>query len=182
MSNMNDHQAQSLSGPCCHNLAEVISVILAASGHQSPTSGVIVGDIRKNCQITHIPLTDDAPRSHGDLQERTEDAAYGLAIWSVPFISPYQCWERTRKGPGFDYWLKLKNEDESEEEGNFFSEYDARLEVSGIMKGPKKVGARVKEKLKQLGLSDDLGLPGFVFVAEFSELTLHFEKKVLPDV
>jgi hypothetical protein len=70
--------------------------------------------------------------------------------------------ERSKKGPGFDYWLG--NEDEDGEE---LFQRKARLEVSGILSGSRlQVQARVRQKKEQMKPSDRLA-PGYVAVVEF---------------
>lgn len=44
---------------------------------------------------------------------------------------------------------------------------------------PERVRKRVVTKLSQLSASDDSGMPGYVFIAEFSEMLFHFQRKVV---
>jgi hypothetical protein len=59
------------------------------------------------------------------------------------------------------WWFRLgKKEDD-------LFQNAARLEVSGIRRGPALVSARVRAKLKQTSQSDATGLPAIVVVVEF---------------
>ena len=63
------------------------------------------------------------------------------------------------QGTGFDYWLT------SNDERNFF---EARLEVSGLLKGTQaEIAQRQREKLRQTLRSDDTRLPAYVLIVEF---------------
>ena len=54
----------------------------------------------------------------------------------------------------------------------------ARLEVSGILKGTKsQINQRLKEKLEQTEKSDNLKLPAFVIIAEFSAPLVKIKKR-----
>jgi hypothetical protein len=169
---------QSLSEGACRHFAEAASVVIDRHGHPSPVKGRVTGDKRMACTVKWLTVDDIMIRTHADIQDATEAAAYGIAVWATPHLSPYECWERSQKGPGFDFWLRKRpTEEESEDEFNFLEGYDARLEVSGIAAGPERIGARIQTKLKQLAPSDRSGKPGFVFIAEFSEMVFHFQQK-----
>jgi len=69
---------------------------------------------------------------------------------------------RSPKETGFDYWLGKKDD-------NFPFQEKARLEVSGILKGSiSQINQRLKEKMEQTKQSDDLNLPAYVIIVEFS--------------
>lgn len=85
---------------------------------------------------------------------------------------PYTVIRRARIGNGFDYWLGDKNK-------NLPVQSDAaRLEVSGIRRGDgSRIRARVREKLKQMGRSDDMLLPAYAIVVEFGNPLAEVRKK-----
>jgi hypothetical protein len=72
--------------------------------------------------------------------------------------------ERSAKGLGFDYWLGNDGEDD---DGDELFAKRARLEVSGILSGPRsQAQARLRQKREQVKPSDHLA-PGYVAVVEF---------------
>jgi hypothetical protein len=76
-------------------------------------------------------------------------------------LTPLTVVQRSYKGPGFDFWLGEKNDDE-------LFQGKKRLEVSGILKGDEKtIDYRIKSKLKQTERSDGV-LPAYAIVVEFS--------------
>jgi hypothetical protein len=78
--------------------------------------------------------------------------------------------ERSKKGPGFDYWL-------GEDDDDLLFYGKARLEISGLLLGSQsKISTRVKQKKNQIKASDHLA-PGYVAVVEFGEPTAHVEVK-----
>ena len=70
--------------------------------------------------------------------------------------------ERAKARSGIDYWLAPG----PLMQGSVMQP-SARLEVSGILRGPERIGGRVKEKLKQTQKSAG-ELPVTVVVVEFS--------------
>jgi len=106
-------------------------------------------------------VTDQMRRCYGDLEVTTEHGAYGVAILLILSLTDYTVVERSRKGTGFDYWLARKND--------ILFQKSARLEVSGILKGDTNtIKARVNTKLNQVKRSDNLRLPVYIVVVEFS--------------
>jgi hypothetical protein len=100
-------------------------------------------------------------RTFNDLQEATENGAYGIALLLVCSRLGFTVIERSRKGTGFDYWL-------GDEETLPFQN-KARLEVPGILCGSQsQIAARIREKRQQLRRSDQGRLPGYIVVVEFS--------------
>jgi len=76
--------------------------------------------------------------------------------------------ERSKKGPGFDYWLGDGDDD-------LLFSGKARLEVSGILSGSaNKISARFRQKKQQIKPSDHLA-PAYVAVVEFGNPTAHVE-------
>jgi hypothetical protein len=106
-------------------------------------------------------VTDQMRRCYGDLEVTTEHGAYGVAILLILNLTDYTIVERSRKGTGFDYWLGRKDD--------VLFQKSARLEVSGIRKGDiSTIKARVNTKLNQVKRSDNLRLPVYIVVVEFS--------------
>ncbi|MEK7395445.1 MAG: hypothetical protein AAB116_00775 [Candidatus Poribacteria bacterium] len=123
------------------------------------------GSFDVKCPVFWQDVTDQMRSCYGDLEFTTEHGAYGVAILLILSLTDYTVIERSRKGTGFDYWLGRKDD--------VLFQKSARLEVSGIRNGDidairAKVRARVKTKLNQVRRSDELGLPAFIVVVEFS--------------
>jgi len=110
-----------------------------------------------------------------DTQEATEYGAAAIAILLVIEFTKYTVIERSAKGTGFDYWL-LESELYDEE---FISDGTARLEVSGIIyaENDSAIRSRVKDKLRQVEVSDSTGFPAIIVVVEFSRPEAHMEHK-----
>ena len=105
-------------------------------------------------------IDDQARRSHNDLQEATERGASGIAILVVCDLTGMIVVERSKKGPGFDYWLGDEDDDE-------LFQRKARLEASGLLVASRsRMQARVRQKREQVRRSDHLA-PGYVAVVEF---------------
>lgn len=99
-------------------------------------------------------------KAWGDPDDATENGACGIAFLLCEQLTNFNIIERSYKSTGFDYYL-------GHDKGDNIFENAARLEVSGILKGPERVNARVNQKLKQITPTDG-DLPGFVAVIEFS--------------
>jgi hypothetical protein len=149
-----------LSSACGAQLAEAAAVCLENREHKSGVTFRLTG-MKVHQFLMEWPIVDDqARRSHRDLQEATERGAYGIAILIVCDLTGMVVVERSKKGPGFDYWLG--DDDDAE---LFVGK--ARLEVSGILVGSNAVvQRRVRQKKEQIKPSDHLA-PGYVAVVEF---------------
>ena len=78
--------------------------------------------------------------------------------------------KQSQKGTGFDFWLA------NEKYEGF--KVSARLEVSGILKGsPTQIKQRMKEKMEQTKKSDQMQLPAYVVIVEFSQPHLKIVKR-----
>jgi len=146
-------------------LAEAGAVCFESANHQSGVELDVI--ITKNeiielkCNVYWQDVTDQMRRCYGDLEVTTEHGAYGVAILLILSLTDYTVVERSRKGTGFDYWLARKND--------ILFQKSARLEVSGILKGDTNtIKARVNTKLNQVKRSDNLRLPVYIVVVEFS--------------
>ncbi len=142
-------------------LAEAASVCFEDRSHASPTSIVVRGATIDKATIEWEPPTDQAKRCWGDPQVTTEHGAYGVAALLVPACLDLQIVERSKKGPGFDFWLG------SVDDGSALFQRRARLEVAGLRTAtPAALGAKVSQKVKQTMKSDG-ALPAVVIVVEF---------------
>jgi hypothetical protein len=149
-----------LSRACGTVLAEAAAVCLEERQHRSGVTFHLTGTKVGQFLVEWPPVDDQARRSHNDLQEATERGAYGIAILIVCDLTGMVVVERSKKGPGFDYWLGEEDDDE-------LFQGKARLEVSGILSGSRsQVQARVRQKREQVKPSDHLA-PGYVAVVEF---------------
>jgi hypothetical protein len=117
-------------------------------------------------------VTDQQRRTYNDLPWATEMGAYGIAILIVKAVTGKKAIERSKKGPGFDYWVGETDDDEL-----IFSN-KARLEVSGILNGTdSEIAARLKNKRAQVQVSNHLDVPAYVAIIEFGQPQAHLEMK-----
>jgi hypothetical protein len=126
--------------------------------------GVIMsvkGHIHGNTEVTwNTPATSSLEGSWADTQEMTEYGACGIAILLVSCSTDYKHVVRSKKGTGFDYYLKLQ------EDGLLF-QGATRLEVSGIIKGNSlDIKNRCREKVKQVNSHPD-DSSAYIVVVEF---------------
>lgn len=115
--------------------------------------------------------TEQIKRAWNDEQDLTEFGACGIAILLILKLTNFTVIQRARKGSGIDYWLGYKDSD-------IPFQNSARLEVSGILTGDEKtIASRANQKLKQTEPSDNLSLPAFVAIVEFSKPQTYLVKK-----
>lgn len=147
-------------------MAESGAVCFESSEHQNGTKlAVHVSFEDENFDVEYNVywqcVTEQMLHSHGDPEVATEYGAYGVAILLILSLTDYTVIERSRKGTGFDFWLAKKDD--------ILFQKAARLEVSGILNGDSNtIKARINAKLNQVRRSDDLGLPAYIVVVEFS--------------
>lgn len=150
-------------------LAEAAAVCLEKQNHQLGVELKLAGIAKDSFQLHWASVDDQQRRCHNDLQEATERGACGIAILITKELTGKVVVERSKKGPGFDYWL-------GDEDDDLLFTGKARLEVSGILEGTTtEIHARVKQKKAQIAPSDHLA-PGYVAVVEFSKPIAHVEK------
>lgn len=83
--------------------------------------------------------------------------------------------QRSRKGPGYDYWISP-----ADNKKPYFQD-KARLEVSGILCGSRSdINRRVAAKMQQVAKSDDSKCPAVIAVVEFSKPQSDVSEKCLP--
>jgi len=162
---LNDISISGLTSKFISNIADAAMVCLDNQKHKSgiilKINGSLNGDI---ILLWSDELTSQIKDTWNDLEETTEYGATYAAIIIVYFFTPLKVIKRSVKGTGFDYWLS-----EKEDEVYPFQE-KARLEISGILKENKsgQIKSRVKEKIKQTEQSNNLKLPAYIVVVEFS--------------
>jgi hypothetical protein len=151
-------------------LAESAAVCLEDRSHQVGVQINLLGMQATVFKLEWPSVDDQQRRCYNDLQEATERGAYGVAILVVREITGKVVVERSKKGPGFDYWLGDNDDD-------LLFSGKARLEVSGILSGSTaQLQSRVKQKKAQIKPSDHLA-PGYIAVVEFGNPTAHLEVK-----
>lgn len=145
---------------CGASMAQAGAVCLENQGHGCGVRLAVEGTFTASFAIHwSAPVTEAMRHYWNDLEEATEQGAYGLAILLVRALTGYTVVERARKGTGFDWWLG--NDD------NLFQK-KARLEVSGILRGPAwRIRSRVTAKEVQTERSSSSGLTAYVVVVEF---------------
>jgi hypothetical protein len=149
-----------LTRACGTSLAEAAAVCLEERQHQNGVTLHLTGVRTEQFSMEWPPVDDQARRCYNDFQEATERGAYGIAILIVCEVTGMVVVERSKKGPGFDYWL-------GDEDDALLFAGKARLEVSGILSGSRsQVQARVRQKKEQVKPSDHLAR-GYVAVVEF---------------
>lgn len=152
--------------------AESGAVCLENQGHQREVNLKIYGDFQDSIKVTWHPATEQMLKAYNDLQDATENGAYGMAILLILNLTEYTILQKSIKGTGFDFWLGKKGQT------NLLFQEKIRLEVSGILKGDqKKVDQRFKEKSNQTNRSDDSGLDAIIAIIEFSLPLSKLQKK-----
>lgn len=118
------------------------------------------GHYQGRFELRWIALARDYWNSFSDHQAAVEHAAYGIAFLLMLALTEHRVIQRSAKGTGFDFWLGKR--------GVPGFQSHARLEVSGILLRPSRVGSRGAEKQVQSRRSDSTGLPAYVVIVEFS--------------
>lgn len=146
-------------------LAEAAVICLDNQGHKTGVSLEIEGGLKGRIILSwSTEVTTTMKDAWNDLQDMTEDGATYLAILIIHFFTSFKIIKRSQKGTGFDYWLGDK------EDKNYPFQEKGRLEISGILKESKdnSIDKRIKVKLVQTKASDNLNLPAYIIVVEFS--------------
>ena len=126
-------------------------------------SGVPNGPLRLSPPQVHAAVHNSGFRNcYADPQFATEFGAYGIAVLLIERLTDLTVFERSRKGPGFDYWLAPKGSSQP-----LFQD-KSRLEVSGILSGDEvDLKRRMRQKLVQLERGG-VALPGYGVVVHFA--------------
>lgn len=153
--------------------AETAAVCMDHHKHKMPVN-LFVRKVKNARYVLEAPeVTDAMRRTYADMQRTTELGACGIAILLVRERTGLTIVHQSWKGGGFDYWL---GPDDSEDELVF--QNTARLEVSGILSGTNsQFATRLKQKLKQMEVSDDTDLPGYAVVVEFGKPQAEMAKR-----
>lgn len=93
--------------------------------------------------------------------------AVGIALLLMTELLYFKNFEEGTIGTGIDFWISKK---EFQKDQIAFYKREARLEISGILKEKtgNTINMRIGKKKKQITVSDNLGLPGWIIVVEFS--------------
>lgn len=147
--------------------AEAAAICLEEQNHEAGVTFTISGSIESTFKLSWQSPDAQKKRAWADIQEATEKGACGIAALLIDLLTDLHVFERACKGTGFDYWLSEKSLEESGEL-NFLLGKE-RLEVSGILSGTfAEIKTRVKQKIDQTDRSDNLGLPAWIAIVEFS--------------
>lgn len=163
------HEFQSLTPEFCTCLAQAGAICLEDQGHSNGVDLTINGEFNDVFQIYWPVITDQMRRTWKDEEVATEHGAYGIAFLLILDLTGFTVIERSRKGPGFDYWLGDNN-------GILFQN-KARLEVSGIRRGDDgSIRMRINKKVKQTSVSDGF-YSAYIVIVEFSRPISQIVKK-----
>jgi hypothetical protein len=101
-----------------------------------------------------------------NIDDAVEFGAEAVTLLLIREQTPFTTIERAVKGTGIDYWLGF----ESDNPTALFSDTNARLEVSGILResSSNTVKARIGKKLKQTKPTDDR-FPVYISIIEFGK-------------
>ena len=161
---------------------EAALVCLEEQGHQSGVQ-CNLNSLNKNLSIFELMwtagITEQTRNSWSDPIEVTEWGAVGIAILVVLGFTEYTVIRRSKRGTGFDYWLGYKK-DVSDLGENVLKD-EACLEVSGILSEQKasKIRQRVRDKIRQTEKSDDLEMPAYIVVVEFSRPVVYMVDRMV---
>lgn len=142
-------------------LAEAASICLNHHNHGIQINFVVEGYIEEKYALTRLQVTEFSLSSFADLEEAVQFGAMGIA---VALINQQTGWiaKRSWKGTGFDYWFGFKDE-------SYPFQDKLRVEVSGDLKGTdSEMNTRLLNKLSQTKKSDDLNIPAYAVIVEFS--------------
>ena len=162
-----------LTPACGTHLGECAAVCLEEKEHSAGVTLQVSGSKHSEFCLNWDTVTEQQRRCYNDLQEATERGAYALSILLMRELTGLVVVERSKKGPGFDYWLG-----EADDDDLFAGK--VRLEVSGLLEGTaSEVRSRIKQKKSQVKPSDTTA-PAYVGIVEFSRPQAHVElKKVI---
>ena len=162
---------RAISPPLGPALAEAAGVCLESQGHPVGVVLNVRGYSENKYRLNWVPITEQSRRSWNDPELATEFGAVGVAVLLILKETGYTAIKSSRKGTGFDYWLGSETDE-------LPMNSKARLEISGIRQGDDQaVKQRTRRKLKQISRSDDLLLPAFVIVVEFSRPLAEVRKR-----
>lgn len=159
-----------LSATRCADFSEAAAVCLDSHAHLPGKLLTVEGDLKGQFELIWTNVTQQMRDSRSDMEYTVESGAYCLAMLVIEKLTNLQVVKQSQKRTGFDYWIG-NNKD-------MIMQNKARLEVSGILKGSKgQINQRLKEKAEQTKKSDNLNLPAFVVVVEFSQPLIKIRKR-----
>lgn len=163
-------EASKLSAVRCADFSEAASVCLDNQGHKSGKEIKIEGDLEGQFKLVWKKITQQIRSSRNDLEDAVEGGACCLAMLVIEKLTSLKVTKQSQKRTGFDYWLGEGNEPGIQGL--------ARLEVSGILKGTKgQINQRLKEKMRQTQKSDNLNIPAYIVIVEFSQPIMKIKKR-----
>lgn len=145
------------------NLYENCIVMLCKRKHHSPVMLHLEGIRQEDCPLSwEGELNEQLERTYNDTESLTERSAVCVSLLLALELTDYTVIERSRKGTGFDYMLGEKSD--------LFYMPKARLEISGIEQESESnnIERRYRLKLQQTDKSDDMRMPAYVSIVEFS--------------
>lgn len=159
-----------LSAVRCADFSEAAAVCLDFHGHTNGKLLTVEGDLEGQFELVWAEVSQQMKDSRNDMDYTVESGAYCLAMLVIEKLTNLKVTKQSQKRTGFDYWLGDNND--------MIVQNKARLEVSGILKGSKgQINQRLKEKVKQTKKSDNLNLPAYVVVVEFSQPLVKIKKR-----
>ena len=154
----------------CEDFSEAAAVCLDYHNHPQNILLTVEGDLEKQFHLVWKEVNQQMRDSRMDMDYTVESGAYCLAMIVIERITGMKVTRQSQKRTGFDYWLGEK--DVVGIKGS------ARLEVSGNLKGNKsQIKRRLREKIQQTKKSDNLNLPAYVVVVEFSHPIITIRKR-----
>lgn len=153
------------------------SAILCLEEHEHSSGAVLKvnGKFKEEFQLFWTgKVTDEMRQSWGDVKEATEYGAMALAVLLIYTLTDFIITGRSRQGTRVDYHLVS-----SEQGHTVFSEPEAALEASGILKETKgnTINMRINDKIRRLQETGFENLPTFVVVTAFNYPTTKIVQK-----
>jgi hypothetical protein len=148
--------------------------IVTLNRHNHDCQGTIIkvsGDTKIDVKLIWENIFDEQmDRAWKNQLEATEHGAECIVVLLTLKLTDFTIIQRSRKGDGFDYWLGYKDD--------ILFQNKARLEISGIYENNNiEVNKRYNVKLKQTEQTDNINLPAFIGIIEFSNPLAKFGKK-----
>ena len=164
------HRKSNLSKIRCADFSEAAAVCLDYHTHNQRKRLVIEGDLEGQFELLWKESTQQILNSRKDMADTVEGGAYCLAMLVIEKMTELKVIKQSQKGTGFDYWMG--------EKPSLGFQDQVRLEVSGILSGTTgQINQRLKEKMEQTKKSDNLNIPAFVVVVEFSKPIVKIKKR-----
>lgn len=159
-----------LSVARCSDFSEAAAVCLDYHEHEANKVLLVEGDLQGQFELSWREVTQRMRDSRSDMEYTVESGAYCLAMLVIEKLTGLRVTKQSQKRSGFDYWLGDREK--------FGVQGQARLEVSGILNGSRgQINQRLKEKVEQTKKSDNLNLPAYVVIVEFSIPMMKIRKR-----